>query len=115
MSDAALDTLVAELRATAPPAPDALRARVESIAAREAPEPRRLPLRDRIRPRRLLLVAAPATFAVMLGIALAHGLSAGDAAEQVCGRRGGEAGTGDRRSARGLRRGDCSGRQLAGE
>jgi uncharacterized protein DUF4349 len=72
MTDA-MDTLVAELRGTAPSAPSALCSRVEAIAARE---PARSPtLAERIRPRRLLLIAAPTGLAVMLGVAVAHGLS----------------------------------------
>jgi hypothetical protein len=75
MTDA-MDTLITELRATVPAAPGALRARVEAIAARE---PARSPtLAERIRPRRLLLIAAPTGLAVMLGVAVAHGLSTSD-------------------------------------
>ena len=67
-----MDALLDELR-TAPAAPDSLRARVEAIAAREPAQPARL--RDRFQLRRLVVIAAPTAFAVMLGVALAHGLS----------------------------------------
>jgi hypothetical protein len=70
-----MDALLAELR-TAPAAPELLRARVEAIAAREPAQP--VQLRDRLRLRRLVLIAAPAAFAVMLGVALAHGLTTGN-------------------------------------
>jgi hypothetical protein len=68
-----MDALLAELRTTAPSAPTSLRARVEAIAARELAQPVRL--RDRFRVRRFVVIAAPTAFAVMLGVALAHGLT----------------------------------------
>jgi uncharacterized protein DUF4349 len=68
-----MDALVAELRTTAPAAPAALRARVDATAAREPASPPTL--RDRLRLRRLVIIAAPAALTVMLGIALAHGVT----------------------------------------
>jgi hypothetical protein len=68
-----MDALLAELRTTAPAAPESLRARVEAIAARQPAQPVRL--RDRFQVRRLFIIAAPTAFAVMLGVALAHGLT----------------------------------------
>jgi hypothetical protein len=70
-----MDTLLAELRTTAPGASESLRVRVDAIAAREPAQPARL--RDRFQLRRLVVIAAPTAFAVMLGVALAHGLTTG--------------------------------------
>jgi hypothetical protein len=66
------DALLAELRASAPPAPERLRARVEAIAARE--EPRRATWREWLQLRRAVLVVAPAALAAMLAVAVAHGV-----------------------------------------
>jgi hypothetical protein len=66
------DAFLAELRASAPPAPERLRARVEAIAARE---PRgRASWREWFQPRRALVVLAPAAFAAMLAVAVGHGV-----------------------------------------
>jgi hypothetical protein len=70
-----MDALLVELRTTAPAAPESLRVRVDAIAAREPAQPARL--RDRFQLRRLVVIAAPTAFAVMLGVALAHGLTTG--------------------------------------
>jgi hypothetical protein len=70
-----IDALLAELRTTAPAAPESLHVRVDAIAAREPAQPLRL--RDRFQLRRLVLIAAPAAFALMLGVALTHGLTTG--------------------------------------
>jgi hypothetical protein len=76
MTDA-MDTLVAELRAAPPPAPAALRARIEALAEHEPDV--RPSLRDRLQPRRLVLITAPTLAAVMLGVAITHGVtSSGD-------------------------------------
>src|SRR4051812_22921008 len=72
MSDQ-LDAFALELRATAPAAPARLRARVDEIAARTPPAP--ASWRTWFQPRRALLVAAPTAVAVMLVVAVAHGLS----------------------------------------
>ena len=66
------DAFLAELRASAPPAPERLRARVEAIAARE--EPRRASWREWFQLRRAVLVVAPAALAAMLAVAVAHGV-----------------------------------------
>src|SRR6478735_6575734 len=68
-----LDALALELRATAPPAPAALRARVDAIAARTPPQP--ASWRTWIRPRRAFLVLAPAAVTAMLAVAVVHGVS----------------------------------------
>jgi hypothetical protein len=70
-----MDALLAELRTTAPAAPESVRARVDAIVAGEPAQPARL--RDRFQLRRLVVIAAPTAFAVMLGVALAHGLATG--------------------------------------
>jgi hypothetical protein len=88
-----MDALLVELRKTAPFAPETLRARVDAIAAGEPVQPARL--RDRFRWRPLVVIAAPTVFAVMLGVALAHGLTTGGAetnsASRLKGREHGEA------------------------
>lgn len=66
------DAFLAELRASAPPAPERLRARVEAIAARE--EPRRASWREWFQLRRAVLVVAPAALAAMFAVAVAHGV-----------------------------------------
>jgi hypothetical protein len=71
-----MDALLAELRTTAPAAPEPLRLRVDAIAAREPAQPARL--RDRFHFRRFVVIAAPTAFAVMLGVALTHGLATGN-------------------------------------
>ncbi len=65
------DAFLAELRASAPPAPERLRTRVEAIAARE---PRRAAWRNWFQPRRAVLVIAPAALAAMLAVAVGHGV-----------------------------------------
>ncbi|HEU5212945.1 MAG TPA: DUF4349 domain-containing protein [Gaiellaceae bacterium] len=66
------DAFLAELRASAPPAPERLRERVEAIAAHE---PRaRASWREWLQPRRAVLVIAPAALAAMLAVAVAHGV-----------------------------------------
>jgi hypothetical protein len=71
MSD--MDALALELRATAPAAPERLRARVDQIAARTPPAA--ASWRAWLQPRRALLVAAPTAVAAMLAVAIGHGLS----------------------------------------
>ena len=66
------DAFLAELRASAPPAPERLRARVEAIAAREPRAP--AAWREWIQPRRALLVVGPAALAAMLAVAVGHGV-----------------------------------------
>src|SRR3954468_8709834 len=66
------DAFLAELRASAPPAPERLQARVEAIAAREAPP--RASWREWLQLRRAVLVLAPAALASMLAVAVAHGV-----------------------------------------
>ena len=66
------DAFLAELRASAPQAPERLRERVEAIAAREPQA--RASWREWIQPRRVLLVAAPAALAAMLAVAVGHGV-----------------------------------------
>jgi hypothetical protein len=66
------DAFLAELRASAPPAPERLRERVEAIAAHE---PRaRASWREWLQPRRAVLVIAPAALAAMLAVAVGHGV-----------------------------------------
>ena len=67
------DALLAELRASAPPAPERLRLRVDTIAARE-PQP--AAWREWLRPRRMLAIAAPVAVAGLLAVAVGHGLTA---------------------------------------
>jgi hypothetical protein len=80
-----MDALLSELRTTAPAAPESVRARVEAIVAREPIRP--LSLRDRFHARRLLVIAAPTAAAVMLGVALAHGLTNSDSQERLSAER----------------------------
>jgi len=66
------DAFLAELRASAPPAPERLRERVEAITAHE---PRaRASWREWLQPRRAVLVIAPAALAAMLAVAVGHGV-----------------------------------------
>jgi hypothetical protein len=66
------ESLLSELRATKPAAPEELRVRVRSLAAAE---PARRPFLSRFEWRRLVLVAAPATVAVALVTAGVIGLT----------------------------------------
>src|SRR5690349_9687501 len=66
------DAFLAELRGSAPPAPERLRTRVEAIAARE-PQPR-ASWREWIQLRRVLVIAVPAALAAMLAVAVGHGV-----------------------------------------
>jgi hypothetical protein len=66
------DAFLAELRATAPPAPERLRARVDAIAAREPQA--RASWREWLQLRRAVLVVAPTALAAMLAVAVAHSL-----------------------------------------
>jgi len=68
-----MDALAFELRATAPAAPERLRARVDEIAARTPPVT--ASWRAWFQPRRALLVAAPTAVAAMLAVAIGHGLT----------------------------------------
>jgi hypothetical protein len=68
-----MDALALELRATAPAAPEHLRARVDQIAAQTPPVA--ASWRVWFQPRRALLVAAPVAAAAMLAVAIGHGLT----------------------------------------
>ena len=70
---ARLHELLDELRATAPPAPERLRNRIEQVAAGEPVH--RTKLRDRLSLRRAALALAPAVLAVALGIAAVGALT----------------------------------------
>jgi hypothetical protein len=67
------DALLAELRATAPPAPERLRMRVEAIATRQPQQ--QASWREWVRPRRALVIALPTALAAMLAVAIGFGLS----------------------------------------
>jgi hypothetical protein len=79
LNDPRVEEIVRELRATAPPAPDALRQQVLSVAALEQqPKPRRRWLRRpayRFAYRRVLAVAAAAFVVLTVGAAVIRGLA----------------------------------------
>ncbi|MFN2471716.1 MAG: DUF4349 domain-containing protein [Gaiellaceae bacterium] len=81
-SDRHVEALVAELRASTPPAPERLRRRIEELAATEPVA--RVPWLQRLSLRRFVLIAAPAVVAIGLGAAVVHGIaSSGDPTRDV--------------------------------